>query len=88
MEQPNSAANWKEFRPSSWYRSDLAGASQPQDDSDQPCANYWLEGPPYFTCESSDIGHPSEVMTRRFKTREAAMAYVDMTWPLSSYETM
>lgn len=81
-------STWKEFRPSSWYRSDMAGASQPHDDLDQPCADYWLGWPPYITGEKSDIGHPAQVMKRRFKTREAAMAYVDKTWPLSSEEKM
>ncbi|MEW5512004.1 hypothetical protein ABGT16_05225 [Pseudomonas asiatica] len=37
---------------------------------------------PYITGDRSDPGHPDQVMRRRFKTKEAAMAHVDKTWQL------
>lgn len=72
---------WGEFRPSSWTRRDMAAVAQPHGDDDQPCANYWLAWPPYITGDSNDIGHPHKIMRRRFRTKEAAMAYADKTWP-------
>lgn len=73
---------WREFRPSSWTRSDLAGVSQPHGPDDQPEADYWLGWAPYITGDRNDPGHPDQVMRRRFKTKEAAMAHVDKTWPI------
>lgn len=74
--------HWSKFRPSSWYRTDHASAAQPHGDDDRPSAEYWLAWPPYITGDRSDIGHPRNVMKHRFRTREAAMAYADKTWPL------
>lgn len=74
-------SQWSEFKPSSWTRLDMAGAAQPHDETGNPCAAYWLGWPPYITGERSDAGHPDQVMRRRFKTKESAMAYVDKTWP-------
>lgn len=73
---------WQRWRASSWSRSDLAGASQPHDDQGVPCGKYWLGWPPYITGDRSDVGHPDRVLRKRFKTPEAARAYVDKTWPL------
>ncbi len=78
---------WREFRPSSWTRRDMAGAAQPHDENDQPEADYWLAWPPYITGDKSDIGHPSKVMRCRFRSREAAMAYADRTWPIDPNST-
>ncbi|WP_417329188.1 hypothetical protein [Halomonas cupida] len=74
--------SWHKHFESSWYRDDHAGASKPHDDNGNVEGNYWLAWPPYITDDTSDIGHVSKVMRRRFKSREAAMAYVDKTWPL------
>ncbi|WP_413616434.1 hypothetical protein MRB56_09205 [Halomonas cupida] len=78
--------NWHKHFESSWHRSDLAGASMLHDEEGNVTSNYWLAWPPYITDDTSDVGHPSKVMRRRFKTREAAMAYVDKTWPLEVSE--
>lgn len=80
-------SHWREFRPSSWTRSDLAGASQPHGPDDQPEADYWLGWSPYITGDRHDPGHPDNVMRRRFKTKEAAMSYVDKTWPLGLWQS-
>ncbi|NRC34036.1 hypothetical protein [Pseudomonas aeruginosa] len=74
--------HWREFRPSGWTRSDMAGAAQPHGSNDEPEADYWHAWPPYITGDKSDLGHPSRVMRRRFKTKEAAMAYADRIWPI------
>lgn len=78
---------WREFRPSSWTRSDGAGASQPHGPNDQPEAEHWLAWAPYITGVRSDVGHPAQVMRRRFKTKEAAMAHADKTWPPGQWQT-
>lgn len=79
---------WREFRPSSWTRSDMAGAAQPHGPDDEPEADYWLAWPPYITGDRHDPGHPRQVMRRRFKTKEAAMAHADKIWPLGRWEEM
>jgi len=78
--------HWREFRPSSWTRSDMASAAQPHDSNDEPEADYWHAWPPYITGDKSDVGHPSRVMRRRFKTKEAAMAYADRIWPIGRWQ--
>jgi hypothetical protein len=83
---PVTEPQWREFRPSSWTRSDLAGVSQPHGADDQPEAAYWLAWAPYITGDRSDPGHPDQVMRRRFKTKEAAMAHVDTTWPMGRWQ--
>ena len=75
---------WRQFRPSSWSRSDMAGVAQPHDDQGEPCGSFWLAWPPYITGDKSDPGHPSRVMRRRFRSREAAISYVEKAWPLPS----
>jgi hypothetical protein len=74
---------WSQFLPSSWSRSDMAGVAQPHDDEGKPTASYWLAWAPYFTGDRSDPGHHSNVFRRRFHSKEAAMAYVEKTWPLA-----
>lgn len=44
--EPVTEPLWREFRPSSWARIDLAGASQPHGPDDQPEAAYWLAWAP------------------------------------------
>lgn len=74
---------WGEFRSSSWTRCDGAGASQPHGDDDQPCSEYWLAWAQYITGDRQNIGHPDQVFRRRFRTRQAAIANADQTWPLT-----
>jgi len=73
---------WSQFLPSSWSRSDMAGVAQPHDDEGNPTASYWLAWAPYFTGDTTDPGHHTQVFRRRFRSKEAAMAYVERTWPL------
>ncbi|MBV4524372.1 hypothetical protein KVG88_30320 [Pseudomonas sp. SWRI74] len=77
---------WREFRPSSWTRTDGAGASQPHGWDDKPEADYWLAWAPYITGDRKDVGHPDKVMRRRFDTKEAAMKYADKTWPPGKWQ--
>ncbi|MGQ7286034.1 hypothetical protein ACUN7Z_00615 [Vreelandella venusta] len=79
--------SWHEFFPTSWFRSDHAGAAMPHDEDGNVTGNYWLAWPPYITDDKEDPGSLEKVLRRRFKTREAAMAYVDKTWPLESEST-
>jgi hypothetical protein len=72
---------WREFRPSAWVRSDGAAAAQPHGLDDHPEADYWHALPSYITGDRPDVGHLAQVMRRRFKSKEAAMAYVDKAWP-------
>jgi len=73
---------WSQFLPSSWSRSDMAGVAQPHNDEGKPTASYWLAWAPYFTGDTTDPGHHTQVFRRRFRSKEAAMAYVERTWPL------
>ena len=74
--------SWSQFLPSSWSRSDMAGVAQPHDDEGRPTASYWLAWAPYFTGDTTDPGHHTQVFRRRFRSKDAAMAYVEKTWPL------
>jgi len=74
--------SWHKHLESSWFRSDMAAASQPHDVDGNVTADYWLAWPPYVTDNTADPAHHSNVLRRRFKTRERAMAHADKTWPL------
>ncbi len=78
--------SWHRHFDTSWFRTDLAAAAMPHDEDDNVTGNYWLAWPPYVTDDESDPGHYTKVFRRRFRTREAAMAHVDKTWPLEVEE--
>ncbi len=78
-----TASAWYRFRSSSWYRADEAVAAQPHGDDGEPSASYWLAWPPYLALDPQDPHHWTRVLRRRFRSREAAMAFIDRTWPLA-----
>jgi len=78
--------SWHKHLESSWLRSDLAAAAKPHNEEAVVTGDYWLAWPPYVTENTADPAHHDNVLRRRFKTREAAMAYVDKTWPLETQE--
>lgn len=78
--------SWHKHLESSWFRSDLAAAAKPHDENANVTGDYWLAWAPYVTANAADPAHHDNVLCRRFKTREAAMAYVDKTWPLETQE--
>lgn len=47
----------------------------------KPSGNYQLAWLPYLALAPSDPGHWTKVVRRRLLSREAAMEYVDQTWP-------
>jgi hypothetical protein len=72
---------WREFRPSVWGRREGAGAAQSHGPDDKPGAGYWHALPPFITRDRPDVGDLAQVMRRRFKSKETAMAYADQFWP-------
>lgn len=74
--------SWHKHFDTSWFRSDGACAAMPHDHHDNVTGNFWLAWGPCLSLNPDDEDSAQQVMRRRFKTREAAMAHVDKTWPL------
>lgn len=71
------AAHWCFWRASSFMRKDHASVAMPHDEDGNPTAAYWLAWPPYI-----EAGFERQVLTRRFRSAEAAMDFADKSWPV------